>query len=87
MLWPANRERFLLRHVLGEQVKQTFLWVLQNISELFKAHLFGRQVSSNDFEGLEKIMKKGANEKQPFERLEVTKEELLRLFSVSQAQE
>lgn len=41
-----------------------------------------RQVSSNDFEELEKIMKRGANEKQPFERLEITKEDLLRLFGV-----
>lgn len=27
-------------------------------------------------------MKRGANEKQPFERLEITKEDLLRLFGV-----
>jgi threonyl-tRNA synthetase len=41
-----------------------------------------RGVSSNDFDELEKIMKRGANEKQPFERLEMTKEELLKMFGV-----
>jgi threonyl-tRNA synthetase len=39
-------------------------------------------VSSNDFDELEKIMKRGANEKQVFERLEISKEDLLRLFGV-----
>lgn len=42
-----------------------------------------KQVSSNDFGELEKIMKKGANEKQPFERLEISKEDLLKLFGVN----
>ena len=41
-------------------------------------------MSSNDFEALEKIMKKGANEKQVFERLEIKKEDLLRLFGYNQ---
>ncbi len=39
-------------------------------------------MSSNDFDELEKIMKRGANEKQVFERLEISKEDLLRLFGV-----
>lgn len=43
-----------------------------------------RQVSSNDFDGLEKIMKKITNEKQIFERLEISKEDLLRLFDYNQ---
>lgn len=42
-----------------------------------------KQVSSNDFGELEKIMKRGANEKQPFERLEISKEDLLKLFGVN----
>ncbi len=46
----------------------------------YDMYLEGRQVSSNDFETLENIMKRGANEKQPFERLEINKEDLLRLF-------
>lgn len=41
-------------------------------------------MSSNDFGELEKIMKKASNEKQVFERLEVTKEDLLRLFSYNE---
>lgn len=49
----------------------------------YDMYLENRQVSSNDFEELEKIMKKGANEKQKFERLEISKEDLLRLFGVS----
>ena len=32
----------------------------------YDMYLEGRQVSSNDFETLENIMKRGANEKQPF---------------------
>lgn len=44
--------------------------------------LFFRGVSSHDFEGLEKIMKKITTEKQPFERLEISKEDLMRLFGV-----
>jgi threonyl-tRNA synthetase len=39
-----------------------------------------KQVSSNDFDGLEKIMKKITNEKQLFERLEISKQDLKRLF-------
>jgi threonyl-tRNA synthetase len=45
-----------------------------------------RQVSSNDFEELERIMKRGATEKQNFERLEISKEDLLRLFGVNDTQ-
>ncbi|CAF0919816.1 unnamed protein product [Brachionus calyciflorus] len=50
----------------------------------YDMYLDNRQVSSNDFEVLEKIMKKGVNEKQAFERLEINKEDLLRLFSYNQ---
>lgn len=48
----------------------------------YDMYLENKQVSSNDFEELEKIMKKGTSEKQPFERLEISKEDLLRLFGV-----
>ncbi len=48
----------------------------------YDMYLENRQVSSNDFSELEKIMKRGTNEKQPFERLEISKEDLLRLFGV-----
>jgi threonyl-tRNA synthetase len=50
----------------------------------YDMYLENRQVSSNDFDALETIMKKGANEKQPFERLEISKEDLLKLFGYNQ---
>jgi len=50
----------------------------------YDMYLENRQVSSNDFSELEKIMKRGTNEKQPFERLEISKEDLLRLFGYNQ---
>lgn len=49
----------------------------------YDMYLENKQVSSNDFGELERIMKRGANEKQPFERLEISKEDLLRLFGVN----
>ena len=42
-----------------------------------------RSVSSNDFPNLETLVKGIVKEKQPFERLEVKKEDLLKMFSVS----
>jgi len=50
----------------------------------YDMYLENKQVSSNDFGELERIMKRGANEKQPFERLEISKEDLLRLFGYNQ---
>lgn len=41
-----------------------------------------RQVSSNDFPGLENSVKRIVKEKQPFERLEMKKEDLLKMFEV-----
>src|SRR5690606_20567199 len=84
VLWSTHREWLLLRYVLGEQVM-----IIGVFFPLKKALIFiinciiDRQVSSNDFEELEKVMKRGANEKQPFERLEISKEDLLRLFGVN----
>lgn len=40
-------------------------------------------VSGLDFEQLEKTMKRIVKEEQPFERLEISKEDLMRLFGVS----
>jgi threonyl-tRNA synthetase len=48
----------------------------------YDMYLENKQVSSNDFDELERIMKRGINEKQPFERLEISKEDLLKLFGV-----
>ena len=42
-----------------------------------------RQVSSNDFPHLETLVKGIVKEKQPFVRLEMTKEDLLEMFKVS----
>lgn len=41
-----------------------------------------RQVSSADFNSLETIMKSAVKEKQPFVRLEMSKEDLLKMFEV-----
>ena len=40
-------------------------------------------MSSNDFSNLETLVKGIVKEKQPFERLEITKENLLKMFEVS----
>lgn len=42
-----------------------------------------RTVSGLDYEPLEKTMKRIVKEEQPFERLEISKEDLGRLFGVS----
>ena len=55
---------------------------LSNKIEFNNKFFYARQVSSNDFGELERIMKRGANEKQVFERLEISKDDLLRLFGV-----
>jgi len=44
--------------------------------------LFSRQVSSNDYSVIENKVKGIVKEKQPFERLEMTKEDLLKMFEV-----
>jgi len=50
----------------------------------YDMHLEDRQVSSNDFKGLETIVKKVAKDKQPFVRLEMKKEDLLKMFAYNQ---
>lgn len=42
-----------------------------------------RTVSDGDFPSLETLAKKAISEKQPFVRLEVSKENLLKMFKVS----
>ena len=44
-----------------------------------------RQVSPYDFEKLDTLMKKVTKEKQPFERLEMKKEDLLEMFKVNRS--
>jgi threonyl-tRNA synthetase len=43
---------------------------------------FSRQVSTSDYAHVETVMKKVIKEKQPFERLEMKKEDLLKMFEV-----
>ena len=45
--------------------------------------IFCRPITPADFPGLEASFKKAVKEKQPFERLELPKEALLEMFSVS----
>ena len=44
--------------------------------------IFHRTVSGLDYDVIENSMKKIVKEEQPFERLEISKEDLLRLFGV-----
>lgn len=44
--------------------------------------MFCRNVSQAEFKQLDTIVKKVVKEKQPFERLEVKKEDLLKMFEV-----
>ncbi|CAF3370773.1 unnamed protein product [Rotaria socialis] len=46
----------------------------------YDMYLENRTVSGLDYDPLEKVMKKIVKEEQPFERLEISKEDLLRLF-------
>ena len=46
--------------------------------------LEGRQVSSTDFDQLDTLFRGIVKEKQPFVRLEMSKEELLEMFKVCQ---
>ncbi|CAF3787285.1 unnamed protein product, partial [Rotaria magnacalcarata] len=46
----------------------------------YDMYLENRTVSGLDYDPLEKVMKKITKEEQPFERLEISKEDLLRLF-------
>lgn len=50
----------------------------------YDMHLEGRQVSPNDFPQVEEISKKIVKEKQPFERLEMKKEDLLKMFEYNE---
>uniref|UniRef100_A0A2P2HX70 threonine--tRNA ligase n=2 Tax=Hirondellea gigas TaxID=1518452 RepID=A0A2P2HX70_9CRUS len=72
-------------HVLGEAMERIYggnLCYGPPIEEGFyyDMHLDGAGVSQNDFPVIEDLMKKITKEKQPFERLEVSKENLLEMF-------
>ena len=75
-------------HVLGEAMERHYGGCLcygPPIEEGFYYDMAidDRQVSSNDFSSLETIIKKIIKEKQQFVRLEMKKEDLLKMFEVS----
>lgn len=49
----------------------------------YDMYMEDHQVSNTDFPSIENLMKKIVKEKQPFERLEMKKEDLLEMFKVS----
>ncbi|KAF2356855.1 TGS protein [Trinorchestia longiramus] len=72
-------------HVLGEALERLYAGKLcygPPIEEGFyyDMHHDGGGVSSSDFPAIEDVMKKISKEKQPFERLEVSKEDLIKMF-------
>ncbi|KAK9497601.1 hypothetical protein O3M35_004298 [Rhynocoris fuscipes] len=72
-------------HILGEALERTMgghLCYGPPIQSGFYYDMFSpcRQVSSTDYPLIEEVSKKIINEKQPFERLEISKEDLLEMF-------
>ncbi|XP_056401329.1 threonine--tRNA ligase 1, cytoplasmic isoform X2 [Hyla sarda] len=72
-------------HIMGEAMERVYGGCLcygPPIENGFYYDMFLEEggVSSNDFTGLENLCKKIMKEKQPFERLEVSKETLLEMF-------
>jgi len=57
--------------------------IFENVTSVFDWNTLSRQVSSNDYPVLENKVKAIVKEKQPFERLVVTKENLLKMFEVT----
>lgn len=76
-------------HILGEAMERHYGGCLcygPPIEEGFyyDMYLDGRQVSTADFNNLETIMKSAVKEKQAFVRLEMTKEDLLKMFEYNE---
>lgn len=74
-------------HILGEAMERHYGGCLcygPPIEEGFyyDMSIEDRQVSSNDFSSLETLVKKIIKEKQPFVRLEMKREDLLKMFDV-----
>lgn len=72
-------------HILGEALERVYgghLCYGPPIEEGFyyDMHTDGPGVSNLDFPGIEEVMKKITKEKQPFERLEMKKEDLMKMF-------
>ncbi|XP_071476085.1 threonine--tRNA ligase 1, cytoplasmic-like isoform X1 [Diadema antillarum] len=76
-------------HILGEAMERKYGGCLcygPPIDNGFYYDMFleGQQVSSNDFNSLVQIVKSIQKEKQPFVRLEITKEDLLKMFEYNE---
>lgn len=74
-------------HIMGEAMERLYGGLLcygPPIDGGFYYDMYSpeKQVSNNDFPVVEAVMKKIIKEKQPFERLELSKEELLKMFEV-----
>lgn len=76
-------------HMLGEAMERKYGGCLcygppiEN-GFFYDMYLEGQQVSSNDFASLNQIVKSVQKEKQPFIRLEMTKEDLLKMFEYNE---
>ncbi|XP_072038749.1 threonine--tRNA ligase 1, cytoplasmic-like isoform X2 [Amphiura filiformis] len=76
-------------HMLGEAMERHYGGCLcygPPIENGFYYDMFleGRQVSSNEFKSLNDLVRKIQKEKQPFVRLEMTKEDLLKMFEYNE---
>nr|XP_006811408.1 PREDICTED: threonine--tRNA ligase, cytoplasmic-like [Saccoglossus kowalevskii] len=76
-------------HMLGEAMERHYGGCLCygppiETGFFYDMYLEGRQVSSNDFPNLMQVVKKIQKDKQPFERLEMKKEDLLKMFEYNQ---
>lgn len=74
-------------HIMGEAMERLYGGLLcygPPIDGGFYYDMFSpeKQVSNNDFPVMEAVMKKIVKEKQPFERLELSKADLLKMFEV-----
>lgn len=82
MLWATYWTRFLLWYVHGESVNFQILRIFSiDHDKRLKSNF--STVSGSDYDAIEQSMKRIVKEEQPFERLEISKEDLLRLFGVS----
>lgn len=76
-------------HILGEAMERVYgghLCYGPPIEDGFYYDMYteGSGVSPTDFSGIEDVMKKAVKEKQPFERLEMKKADLLEMFKYNQ---
>lgn len=77
-------------HILGEAMEQYFGGLLcygPPIKEGFYYDMYmpkDRHVVPEDFKRLQDLMQRAIKEKQPFERLELTKEQLHQMFNYNQ---